>query len=70
MAVLKGVKINKDETFADGFREGYKSIMGNSATVPAAPAHSIPAGKGAYLWGRAIGIGTALRRREREPSSN
>jgi hypothetical protein len=71
MAILKGVKINKDETFADGFREGYKSIMGNSASVPAAPAHSIPAGKGAYVWGIASGIAAALPRKgERERSSN
>jgi hypothetical protein len=70
MAILKGVKISKSETFADGFREGYKSIMGNDAAIPAIPAHSIPAELGAYLWGKALGIGTALRRRERERSSN
>jgi hypothetical protein len=42
---LKGVKINKDETFADGFRVGYESIVGNSGAVPAIPAHSIPEGR-------------------------
>jgi hypothetical protein len=45
MAILKGVKINKDETFADGFRVGYESIVGNSGAVPAIPAHSIPEGR-------------------------
>jgi hypothetical protein len=71
MAILKGVKIRKGETFADGFREGYKSIIGNDAAIPTIPDHSIPDGKLAYLWGKATGIGTALRRREREsPSSS
>ena len=67
MAIIKGHKISKDETFADGFRQGYKSIMGNSAAIPEIPAHSIPAGKMAYMTGIANGIAAALRRkRDRE----
>ena len=34
MAILKGFKISKGETFTDGFREGYKSVMGRDAAVP------------------------------------
>jgi hypothetical protein len=70
MAILRGVKINKDETFADGFREGYKSVMGRDAAIPAVPAHFIPAGKGAYLGGIASGMATAQRtKRQREAPS-
>jgi hypothetical protein len=35
MAILIGATSSK--TFADGFREGYKSIMGISAAIPEAP---------------------------------
>ena len=59
MAILEGATFSK--TFADGFRQGYRSRMGNDAAIPAIPAHTIPAGLGAYLWGVAMGIAAALR---------
>jgi len=63
MANLKGATFSK--TFADGFRKGYRSRMGNDAAIPAIPAHTIPAGLdagvGAYLSGIASGIAAALR---------
>ena len=68
MAILKGATFSK--TFADGFREGYRSRMGKDATIPAIPARSIPAGVGAYLTGMAIGIAAALKKapvREAQP---
>jgi len=61
MAILKGATFSK--TFADGFREGYRSRMGNTAAIPEIPAHSIPAGVGAYLGGIASGIRAALSRK-------
>jgi hypothetical protein len=63
MAVLKGGNVRKDWTFADGFRKGYKSRMGDSATIPAIPTNSIPPGLEAYLGGIASGIRVALRRK-------
>lgn len=70
MAILKGATFGK--TFADGFREGYKSIMGTSAAIPEVPAHSIPAGLDAglisHLSGVASGIAAALKRKAGEPS--
>jgi hypothetical protein len=59
MAILKGATFSK--TFEDGFCEGYRSRMGNDAGIPAIPAHSIPAGAVAYLWGVAMGIAAALK---------
>jgi len=60
MAVLKGATFSK--TFADGFREGYRSRMGKDiAAIPATPAHSVPEGVVAYLMGIASGVATALK---------
>jgi hypothetical protein len=67
MTILKGATFRK--TFADGFREGYRSRMGSTAAIPAIPAHAIPAaaahdaGVGAYLSGIARGIAAALRKK-------
>ena len=62
MANLEGATFGK--AFADGFRKGYRSRMGNDAAIPAVPAHTIPAGvdagAGAYLSGIASGIAAAL----------
>jgi len=62
MANLEGATFRK--TFADGFRKGYRSRMGNDAAIPAIPAHTIragvDAGVGAYLSGIASGIAAAL----------
>jgi hypothetical protein len=59
MPIPKGATFSK--TFADGFGKGYSSRMGNTAPIPPIPAHSIPAGVGAYLGGVASGIAAALR---------
>jgi hypothetical protein len=61
MTIRKGASFSK--TFADGFREGYRSRMGSTAAIPAIPAHSIRAGVGAYLSGIARGIAAALRQK-------
>lgn len=61
MAILKGATFSK--TFGDGFREGYRARMGNDASIPVMPAHTIPSGVGAYLWGVTMGIAAALRRK-------
>jgi hypothetical protein len=62
MAIIKGATFSK--TFADGFREAYRARMGgDDAAIPAIPAHSIPAGVGAYMCGFAHGIAAALRER-------
>ena len=58
MAILKG------RTFADGFREGYRSRTGNDADLPATPTHSTAPGVEpikAYLSGVASGVATGLK---------
>jgi hypothetical protein len=67
MAILIGATSSK--TFADGFREGYKSIMGTSAAIPEVPsAKRKEDGWEPYLSGVASGIAAALKRKASEPS--
>lgn len=51
------------QTFADGFREGYKSVMGNMVLVPLVPlAPLTPLGRTPYREGIKAGIAAASRR--------
>jgi hypothetical protein len=50
-------------TFADGFINGWKSIMGAVAAIPGIPAHAIPAGTTPYLHGIAKGVAAAMERK-------
>ena len=62
MAILKGATFSR--TFADGFREGYRSRMGNDADLPATPTHSTAPGVEAikaYLSGVASGVAAGLK---------
>jgi hypothetical protein len=55
--------MSQGQTFADGFREGYKSVMGSGASMPGIPSHSIPAGKTAFQHGIAKGVEAGLKRK-------
>jgi len=72
MAILKGATSSR--TFADGFREGYRSRMGNDAALPAIPAHSTAPGVEAikaYLSGVASGVAAGLKEKPvREAASD
>lgn len=53
---------DKHSTFADGFREGYKSIMGDMVLVPLCPlAPLTPLGSTPYREGIKAGIKAASR---------
>lgn len=53
--------MNENKSFRDGYIEGWKSIMGNGAAIPAIPAHSIPAGKTPFQAGIAKGVEAAMK---------
>jgi hypothetical protein len=54
-------------SFADGFREGYASVLGTGAPMPGFSADDIPAGKTPFQHGIGKGIEAALKRKsERE----
>jgi len=54
---------NSHSTFADGFREGYRAIMGNMVMLPMVPmAPMTPMGSTPYREGIKAGIAAASRR--------
>jgi hypothetical protein len=56
--------MNDKGTFKDGFIEGYKTIMGNNAAIPAIPATpAIPAGKTPYQVGLLRGMEAGNKRK-------
>lgn len=56
---------NSHSTFADGFREGYRSIMGNMVILPIIPIAPItPIGSTPYREGIKAGIAAASRRKK------
>lgn len=59
-----------NKTFADGFREGYRSVMGNGAALPGIPGYAIPAGKTAYQHGIAKGVEAAIKRQASRKSED
>lgn len=53
-----------DRTFKEGFLEGYKSVMGNNAAIPAIPAEpATPAGKTRYQVGLLKGMELGQKRK-------
>ncbi len=43
------------KSFAEGFADGWRSVMGATAVVPPTPAFAVPAKKSAYQHGYDIG---------------
>jgi len=61
---MYSTKNESHQSFNDGFREGFKSIMGNTVLVPLAPlAPLTPLGSTPYREGIKAGIAAANRRR-------
>lgn len=54
---------NTHTTFADGYREGYRAIMGNMVVLPVVPVAPVtPVGSTPYREGIKAGIAAASRR--------
>jgi hypothetical protein len=54
-----------EKTFTDGYIDGWQSIMGKGS-VPAVPAHAVPAGKTPYEAGYDRGREVATERKKSE----
>jgi hypothetical protein len=57
-----------DRTFADGYVDGWNSVMGKGTMLPGIPMHSIPMGKTPYQHGFDRGIADATKRKAENES--
>ena len=48
--------MNDNRTFAEGYIEGWKAVMGEGAAISGIPSHAIPAGKTPYQAGLVRGM--------------
>jgi hypothetical protein len=56
-------KKGQPKGFAEGYTEGWLSIMGTGAALPSIPSYAIPAGKTAYQHGYELGRTAAEKRK-------